>query len=52
MGVDKSLAPTRQQVIIWTNDGKFTDSYMGHPALWLKCFVVRYNTTTTKQNIS
>ena len=26
------LAPTRLQAIIWTNDGKFIDAYIRHPA--------------------
>ena len=26
----KIMAPTRQQAIIWNNDGKFTDAYMRH----------------------
>ena len=30
IGSDNGLAPTRQQVIIWTNDGKCTDAYMHH----------------------
>ena len=28
IGSDNGLAPTRQQVIIWTNDDYFTDTYM------------------------
>ena len=32
IGSDNGLAPTRQQAIIWTNDGKFIDAYMGHLA--------------------
>ena len=27
---DNGLAPTRRQAIIWTNDGKFTDTYVRH----------------------
>ena len=30
IGSDNGLAPTRQQAIIWTNDGKFTHAYMCH----------------------
>ena len=26
------MAWRRQEEIIWTNDGKFTDGYMRHPA--------------------
>ena len=29
---DNGLVPTRQQVIIWTNDSSFTDAYMCHSA--------------------
>ena len=32
IGSDNGLAPVRQQAIIWTNDGKFTDAYMRHSA--------------------
>ena len=32
IGLHNGLAPTRQLAIIWTNDGKFTDAYMGHLA--------------------
>ena len=32
LGSDNGLAPSRRQAIIWTNDGKFTDAYMGHSA--------------------
>ena len=32
IGSDNGLAPTRRQTIIWTNDGQFTDAYMGHLA--------------------
>ena len=28
IGSDNGLAPTRQQAIIWANDGYFTDTYM------------------------
>ena len=30
IGSDNGLAPTRQQAIIWTNDGQITDAYMRH----------------------
>ena len=30
IGSDNGLAPARQQAIIWTNDGQFTDAYMRH----------------------
>ena len=30
----KTLALSRQQAIIWTNDGKFIDAYMHHSA-WM-----------------
>ena len=33
VGSDNSLGPTRQQTIIWTNDGKITDAYMRLSAL-------------------
>ena len=33
IGSDNGLAPTRRQVIIWTNDGKFIDAYMHHLGL-------------------
>ena len=32
IGLDSCWTPTRQQTIIWTNDGKFTDAYMDHSA--------------------
>ena len=32
IGSDNGLAPARQQAIIWTNDGFFTDAYMRHLA--------------------
>ena len=32
IGSDNGLAPTRQQSIIWTNDGKFTDAYLHNSA--------------------
>ena len=32
IGSDNSLAPTRHQAIIWTNDGLFTDEYMRYTA--------------------
>ena len=32
IGSDNGKAPTRLQAIIWTNDGKFIDAYMRHPA--------------------
>ena len=31
-GLDNGLVPARQQAIIWTNDGQFTDSHMHHSA--------------------
>ena len=30
IGSDNGLVPTRQQAIIWTNDGKIIDAYMHH----------------------
>ena len=30
--VQTDLAPSRRQVIVWTNDGKFTDAYMRQSA--------------------
>ena len=32
IGSDNGLVLARQQVIIWNNDGKFTDTYMCHSA--------------------
>ena len=32
IGSDNGLVPVRWQAIIWTNDGKFTDSYLHHSA--------------------
>ena len=32
IGSDNGLVPTRQQAIIWTNDGQITDAYMRHSA--------------------
>ena len=32
IGSDNCLALTRRQAIIWTNDDKFIDAYMCHPA--------------------
>ena len=37
---DNGLAPTRQQAIIWTNDGWYTGAYLRHStsmgeALWI-----------------
>ena len=32
IGSDNGLVPSRQQTIIWTNDGQFTDAYMCHSA--------------------
>ena len=32
IGSDNGLAPARRQAVIWTNDGRFTDAYMGHSA--------------------
>ena len=32
LGSENGLAPTRQQAIIWNNDGHFTDTYMSHSA--------------------
>ena len=32
IGSDNGLVPTRQQGIIWTNDGKFTNACMRHSA--------------------
>ena len=32
IGSINGLAPARQQVIIWTNAGYFTDAYMRHSA--------------------
>ena len=32
IGPDNGLAPTRQQAIIWTNDGLFTVEYIHHSA--------------------
>ena len=32
IGSGNGLAPSRRQVIIWTNDGYFTNAYMRHPA--------------------
>ena len=32
IGSDNGLLPSRQQAIIWTNDGCFTDAYMRHSA--------------------
>ena len=29
-GSDNGWAPSRRQAIIWTNDGKFTHTYMRH----------------------
>ena len=29
---DNGLAPARQQAIVWTNDGQFTEAYMCHSA--------------------
>ena len=31
-GSDDGLTPTRQQAIIWTNDGYYIDTYMHHLA--------------------
>ena len=31
IGSDNGLVPTRGQAIIWTSNGKFTDSYIRHP---------------------
>ena len=30
IGSDHGLALTRQQAIIWTNDGRFSDAYICH----------------------
>ena len=30
IGSDNGFTTTRQQAIIWTSDGKFTDTYMHH----------------------
>ena len=32
IGSDNGLALTRWQAIIWTNNGKIADAYMGHSA--------------------
>ena len=32
IGSNNGLVPTRRQTIIWTTDGYFTDTYMGHSA--------------------
>ena len=32
IGLDNGLAPTKQQAVIWTNDGYFTDAYIRHSA--------------------
>ena len=31
-GSDNGLEPTRRQLVIWTNGGKFTDVYLRHSA--------------------
>ena len=33
IGSDFGLSPARQQAIIWTNDGQFTDTYVHHSSL-------------------
>ena len=30
IGSDNGLAPNKRQVIVWTNDGQFTDAYIHH----------------------
>ena len=34
IGLDNGLVPSRWQAIIWTNDGKFIDTYMCQSA-WM-----------------
>ena len=49
IGSDDGLAPTRRQVIIWINDGKFTDAYMRHSTsmIWYdEIYVKKYGPFT------
>ena len=43
IGSDNGLALNRRQAIIWTNDGKFTDAYMRHPASVIKTLQFQAN---------